>query len=233
MLGQQGREKLQSLNFRLSSYIPHKPTPKQLAFLLTEAEEAMYGGAAGGGKSDALLMGALQYVDQPGYASLILRRSYADLSKSEALIPRSLEWLGAREAHWNSGQKVWTFPSGSTMEFGYLARDLDVYQYASAAYQYIGFDEVTQFQEFQYKFMFSRLRRPKGSTIPLRMRSASNPGGIGHEWVKERFLDKGLEMGRVFIPALLQDNPYLDQESYIRSLGNLDPITLKRLLEGD
>src|SRR3989337_968646 len=77
---------------RLTPYIPHRPTPKQSAFLILPHREAFYGGAAGGGKSDALLMGALQYVDVPGYAALILRRTFTDLAKAEALIPRSLEW---------------------------------------------------------------------------------------------------------------------------------------------
>lgn len=95
-----------------------------------------------------------------------------------------------------------------------------------------GFDELTQFTETKYRFMFSRLRRLKGVTIPLRMRSASNPGDIGHEWVKERFL-RGGSPDRVFVPARIDDNPHLDRAEYAKSLDELDPVTRAQMLEGD
>ena len=189
--------------------------------------------AAGGGKSSALLMGALQYADTPGYAALILRRTYPELSKADGMIPRSLEWLGGTDARWNQQEHRWVFPGGATLEFGHLQHESDVYQYHSAAYQFIGFDELTTFTEFQYRYLFSRLRRPETSTIPLRMRSGSNPGGVGHDWVKQRLLVEGLEHGRAFIPARLVDNPFLDRAEYERSLSNLDPVTRSQLLNGD
>jgi len=95
-----------------------------------------------------------------------------------------------------------------------------------------GFDELTQFRELDYRFLFGWLRRPTGSDIPLRMRAASNPGGIGHEWVKQRFLSEPNEE-RLFLPARLDDNPHLDKESYVQSLMELDPVTRRQILEGD
>ena len=213
-------------------YIPVKPTPKQLAFLLLPTREAMFGGSGGGGKSFALLMAALQYVDIPGYAALLLRRTYADLSKPSALIDISRQWLMGTDARWNDQAKMWRFPSGATLSFGYLDSESDKWQYQGGTYQFIGFDELTQFRELDYRFLFGWLRRPTGSDIPLRMRAASNPGGIGHEWVKQRFLSEPNEE-RLFLPARLDDNPHLDKESYVQSLMELDPVTRRQILEGD
>ncbi len=225
------------------AYIPHEPHPKQAAFLALPILEALYGGAAGGGKSDALLMAALNYVDVPGYSALILRRTYADLAKPDALIPRSKEWLYPTNARWNEQQKQWTFPSGATLSFGYLEHEDDRYHYQGAAYQYIGWDELTQFTETQYTYLFSRCRRPTNESdyprlamVPLRIRAASNPGGVGHEWVKRRFAidsDGGHNIERPFIPARLEDNPSLDAESYDRVLSELDLVTRSQLRLGD
>ena len=202
-------------------------------FLVLQGREAFYGGAAGGGKSDAILMAALQYVDQPGYHALLLRRTYADLALPEALMSRAHEWLRGSDAHWSASEKTWTFPSGATISFGYLASEGDKYRYQSSAFQFIGFDELTQFTEGQYTYMFSRLRRLEGMDFPLRMRSASNPGGLGHVWVKQRFITEGILQDRVFIPAALRDNPYLDTAEYTESLMNLDAVTRAQLLDGD
>jgi predicted phage terminase large subunit-like protein len=204
-----------------------------MAFLLLNCREAMYGGAAGGGKSDALLMGALEYADTPGYNAILFRRTYVQLSLPEALMDRAMQWLGGSSAHWNAQKHMWTFPSGARLSFGNLERDMDKYIYQSAEFQYIGFDELTQFNESQYRYLFSRLRRLEHVDIPLRMRSATNPGGVGHDWVKRRFLIEGAKKGRVFIPARIEDNPSLDRVEYIETLQELDPITRRQLLRGD
>ena len=223
-----------SLTVPWTGYIPHRPTAKQLAFLLLDIPEALYGGAAGGGKSDALLMAALQYVSVPNYAALLLRRTYADLSLPGALMSRAFEWLMPTDARWKNSEKTWVFPSGATLTFGYLDSVGSEYRYQSSEFQFIGFDELTQFRESQYRYLFSRLRRLAGDAVPLRMRSASNPGGIGHEWVRQRLVDRDVDAEeRVFIPATLEDNPYLDRTAYLQSLMQLDPVTRQQLLQGD
>lgn len=213
-------------------YIPHMPTEKQAIFLTLPAEESMFGGAAGGGKSDALLMAALQYVTEPNYAALLLRRTYADLALPGALMDRAHEWLRGTDARWNENTKTWTFPSGATLTFGYLEHENTKYRYQGSEFQFVGFDELTQFTEPMYTYLFSRLRRLKTSNIPIRMRAASNPGGIGHEWVYERFIVTADRLKRAFVPARLTENPHLDQQEYIRSLSELDPITRTQLLSG-
>jgi predicted phage terminase large subunit-like protein len=218
---------------KLNRYIPHVPTVHQGAFLCLPHQEALYGGAAGGGKSDALLMGALQYVDVPGYAAIILRRTFSDLALPGALMDRAEEWLTGTGAKWLERSKTWRFPSGATLSFGYLEAERDKYRYQGSEFQYLAFDELTQFSESQYRYLLSRLRRRTGVEVPLRARAASNPGGIGHEWVRRRFLIEGEAEGRAFIPARLADNPHLDADEYRRALAELDPVTRRQLLEGD
>lgn len=204
-----------------------------------EPSEVFYGGAAGGGKSDWLLMGALEYVDVPGYAAIVFRRTFTDLALPGAIMARSHEWLArwarAGECSWSGQEKCWTFRSGATLQFAYMEHTNDELRYQSAEFQYVAFDELTQFPEHQYRYMFSRLRRPAGGTladVPLRMRAASNPGGPGHDWVRSRFVDEQAP-SRVFVPARLDDNEHIDRAAYVASLQHLDPVTRQRLLDGD
>lgn len=201
--------------------------------------EVFYGGAAGGGKTYATLLAAAQFVDIPGYSALLLRENFADLNQPGAWIPVSKSWWLNSSAHWSATDHRWTFPSGATITFGYLEYDDSVYQYDTASYQYIAIDELVQHTEWRYRFMFGRLRRPAVgpvSEVPLRMRSASNPGGKGHDWVKKRFIDPVTrEKGAVFVPARLDDNAgNMDVESYRRdSLSKLDPLTRAQREKGD
>jgi len=242
----------------MNPYIPKRPhpntgvngpSPKQMEFLLLSDREAFYGGAAGGGKSDALLMGALMYVDVPRYAGILFRKTLADHQLPEGLIPRMHQWAAYAEqrgypSKWNGSTATYTFPTRdletgeltwndpSTVSFGYMKAALDHFRYQSSAYQYIGFDETGHFLEEQYRYMFSRLRRLQGSHIPLRLRGAGNPGGVGHEWVKRRFINPETAIAP-FIPAKLEDNAFLDFDEYVESLNELDPITFRQLRYGD
>ncbi len=231
----------------LSLYSPHAPYPKQQQFLELDCREAFFGGAAGGGKSDCLLMCALQFVHVPAYSALILRKDTQRLRLSGGLIPRSLEWLKThREVHWNGNDSRFTFPSGATLQFGYLDSASDKFRYGSSEFQFIGFDELTEFREDDYNFMFSRLRKTVDLDVPLRVRSASNPGNAGHVWVKSKFISEEAEKalkeggdgvfykdGAAFIPSKISDNPAIDEEEYRKSLSHLPPVTRERLMHGD
>ncbi|WP_254512817.1 terminase large subunit domain-containing protein [Anatilimnocola floriformis] len=232
------------------AWVPHRPWPKQQTFMQLTCLEALYGGAAGGGKSEALLMAALEHVHVPGYAALILRRDTQRLNLAGGLIPRSHEWLSGKGATWSSAQKRWTFPTGAepaTLTFGYLRDRHDKYRYGSSEFQFIAFDELTEFPEEDYLFLFSRLRRKRGLHAPLRIRSASNPGNIGHLWVRSRFihpdyLAHGTDQSRAaiiwhqdraYVPAQIGDNPALDEQEYRQSLVHLPPLARERLMHGD
>lgn len=194
-------EKLRAKRSIDSSFTPHDPTPRQQLFLDLKDLEAFYGGAAGGGKTDALLMAALQYVDVPGYSALLLMKSFSDLSKPGALMDRAAEWLTGSGAQWHSLTKSWEFPNvagkSATLSFGYLQNDADKYNYRTAEYQFIGTDELTRFLEKTYTYLFSRLRRLKTAAhVPIRMRSASNPaqpGEPGMQWVESRFIPEDFD----------------------------------------
>jgi predicted phage terminase large subunit-like protein len=198
----------------------------------------MYGGQAGGGKSDSLLVAPLRWVDQRHFRGIIFRNTYQDIEKSlgersENLYPEAFP--GAR---YNRADHTWTFPSGAKIYLSYLGNDADALAHKSQEYQYVGFDELTTFSRKQYTYLTSRIRSSKG--IPTRLRSATNPGDKGHEWVFERFrawldpeypnpavggevrwfaLVDGKEQevpsthpgarSRCFIPASIKDNPVL------------------------
>lgn len=224
---------LDSTRETLTRWCPFTPTASQYVFLASIEPEVMYGGAAGGSKSTALLMAALQYVDVPGYAALIIRRTYAELIKPGALIDKSLSWLMPTAAKWNQQEHQWTFPGGAKLTFGYLDTEMDKFQYQSAEFNFIGVDELTQFERSRYLYLFSRLRRGVNCPVPTRMRSATNPGGIGHAWVRERFIAPHDDPDRRFISAKLQDNPHLDAKEYVKTMSNLDAVDRARLLHGD
>lgn len=215
-------------------YCPEEPSITQRVFLRTNAIEALFGGAAGGGKSSALLMAAMQYVDIPGYSAILFRRTFADLSLPGALMDRFKLWLDAMDdVHWNANSYVATFPSGARISFGYLNNTNDYLRYKGSEFQFIGMDEVTEIRESDYRYLFSRLRRPASgqlAQVPLRMRCASNPAP---NWVRQRFIVEGKEKGRIFVPSKLTDNPGIDADSYRQALQELDPIERRRLEEGD
>ena len=215
-------------------YCPEEASITQNVFLRTYSIEALFGGAAGGGKSSALLMAALQYVDVPGYSAILFRKTYADLALPGALMDRFRSWINNHdEVHWNNNTYIATFPSGARIAFGYLNNTNDYLRYKGSEFQFIGMDEVTEIRENDYRYLFSRLRRPASgalSKVPLRMRAASNPAP---NWVRQRFILEGTSSGRIFVPSKLTDNPGIDVDSYRQALSALDPIERRRLEMGD
>ena len=220
-------------------------TKKQEKFIKSDAFETLFGGAAGGGKSYGQLVDALLYaLKYPKSKQIIFRSTFADLEKS--LIRVSLDIYPLSIADYNSSKHTWKFNNGSIIDFGYIQYEKDVYQYQSAEYDVIRFDELTHFTEFMYTYMISRCRG--ANTYPKRIKSSTNPGGVGHTWVKERFIDIGepnvihnckLETGeevtRIFIPSLVTDNKFMLEydPDYIKRLDALPEKERKALKYGD
>lgn len=217
-------------------------THKQALFLVFEGREAFYGGAAGGGKSVAILLAALMYVCQPGYHALIMRRTHKQLAKADSILSKAKEWLmNAPGVRWNGEDNKFTFPSGATLEFGHMEHENAKFNYQGGTWHFIGVDEATQFTEEMISYPRSRQRRDRKFPVPVRWRGSGNPGGIGHEHIKHRYVkdEKGHKVAptadRQFFPAKLSDNPHLDPEEYTKTLkeSGVDPLTLAQLLEGD
>lgn len=222
-----------------NEFIPKTPHPKQVEFLNNYKREVLFGGAAGGGKSAALLMAALQYVHVPAYNAILLRKTFADLENADALIDVSLDWLSNTRAKWNANKLRWTFPSGATLAFGHLKDPTSHLNYKGAQFQFIGFDEASDIRAHQMDYLRTRLRRVRTTPVPLRVRYGTNPGGISHIWLKERFgVDNGGAFGkttefREFIPSRIADNPSLLADEYIENLMDVsDPLIRQQLLEG-
>lgn len=220
-------------------------TKKQQYFIDSQAFETLFGGAAGGGKSYGQLVDGLLYaLKYPKSKQIIFRTTFADLEKS--LIRTSMNLYPLSIADYNSSKHTWKFKNGSIIDFGYIQYEKDVYQYQSAEYDVIRFDELTHFTEFMYTYMISRCRG--ANPYPKCIKSSTNPGGVGHNWVKERFIDIGapnvmhtckLETGetttRIFIPSLVQDNKFMltYDPDYITRLDALPEKERKALKYGD
>ena len=214
----------------------------QTEFLAAAETDVLYGGAAGGGKSYAMLVDPLRYAHRAAHRALIIRRSMPELreliDKSRELYPKAFAGCKYREV-----EKLWNFPSGAKIEFGFLERDADVYRYQGQAYSWIGFDEITHLPtEFAWNYLASRLRTTDSEITPY-MRCTANPGGVGAHWVKKRYIepsdpDKSFigkdGLTRKFIPARLEDNPFLATDGrYEQMLKALPPTQRKQLLEGN
>ena len=214
----------------------------QTDFLAADEKDVLYGGAAGGGKSYAMLVDPLRYAHRKAHRALIIRRSMPELremiDKSRELYPQAFPGAKFREV-----EKLWNFPSGAKVEFGFLERDADVYRYQGQAYSWIGFDEITHLPtEFSWNYLASRLRTTD-KEIQTYLRCTANPGGVGSNWVKKRYIEPNESnksflgkdgLTRKFIPAKLADNPYLAEDGiYEQMLKSLPPIQRRQLLEGN
>lgn len=224
-----------------------RPSPKQSEFLSIpySIKEAFYAGAVMAGKSDVLLMYPLihKWHLQPGFKGLFLRRTIPELKLE--IIPRSKDYYKIKgiDGEFNATDRCWTFPSGARITFGHLETEDDVHIYDSMQINYCAFDELTSFTEWQYTYLtLQRVRSLEGSSLPAVVRSASNPGNIGHNWVRKRFIDpnpKGFTVienkfgvRRIYIPATIKDNPYASEE-YVKSLESLPEAEKQSKLYGN
>ena len=221
----------------------------QSDFLASSEREVFYGGARGGGKSYAMLVDPLRYCDKQHHRALLIRRTMPELrdliNHSQQLYSKA--YPGAK---WREQEKEWRFPSGARIEFGYAENLTDALRYQGQSYTWIGIDELPQYPTPDiYNFLRSSLRSVDPE-IPVYMRATGNPGNVGSLWVKEMFVDPcesnkrfdveiptpmGVKtISRKFIPAKLQDNPYLMQtDDYYAMLASLPEVQKKQFLEGD
>lgn len=176
-------------------------------------------------------MAALGYVDRPTYNALILRRTYRELARAGALMHRAAEWLEPTDARWRSKDRAWEFPSGARLEFGFCQHAGDLRQYKSSEYSMIGIDQVEDWPENEYEYFFTRLRS-SDQDIPQRMRCTFNPGGVGKEWIKKRFLTVPLAKGTAYVPSARSDNPAMD-ERYGLALLKVQGVEGVRMREGN
>lgn len=230
------------------------PQEQQRKFMSRFEDEALYGGAAGGGKSDALVIEATRQVHIPYYKGLILRKTFPQLSE---LIDKSLNYYPRAfpKARYNATQHTWYFPSGAKIIFGSMHTSNDKINYQGQAYDFIGFDELTHFKYDEYMYLLSR-NRPNGAGTRCYMRATANPGGIGHGWVKDRFITAAKPMttiwddvsiihpdghteiqkkSRIFVPSTVFDNKILmeNDPNYVARLASLPEAERNALLYGD
>ena len=217
-------------------------TRRQKAFIDATETEVLFGGAAGGGKSYGQLVDAFLYaMKYPKSKQLLLRRTFPELEHS--LIRTARELYPIDRFTYNASSHTGKFFNGSILDFGHLATDGDVYQYQSAEYDVIRFDELTHFTEFQYTYLMSRIRAG-GNNYPKHLKSSTNPGGVGHTWVKERFIDPAPPntsfigsdgISRIFLPAKIDDNKFLmaNDPTYKDRLRALGEDQQKALLLGE
>src|SRR5262245_8176052 len=165
----------------------HPHAGPQTTFLRAVAYEVLYGGQAGGGKSDALLYGGLRQINHPAYKALILRRTFPELRE---LIDRSLLTFPRAGGVWNQVDHRWTFPTGATYQFGYCGTYAEALQYQGQQYTWIGYDELGQLAEERvWLYLMSRNRAAAPGLVRM-MRASANPGGPGHAWIKRRFISR-------------------------------------------
>lgn len=236
---------------RMAAWVPQ---PKQAEFMRRFEDEVLFGGAAGGGKSDALVAEALRQITKPAYKGLIIRKTYQQL---EELIDKSrlLYPLIDPRAKYNGGDHTWHFSSGAKIRFGSMHHRDDRKQYQGRAFDFIAFDELTHFTWEEYDFLRSR-NRPNAPGMLVYMRATANPGGVGHGWVKDRFITaappnttiwetvkfrdrdgttRQKRMSRIFIPSFVQDNAALmaNDPDYIFRLASMSEAERNALLYGD
>lgn len=229
--------------------INYKPTPKQAFFHASKANEILYGGAAGGGKTKAIIMDALfRTMTYPKTTAVIFRRTYNELKDTD--IKEALESYPEGVGKYIAGNYEFRLANGSRILFRHCETEADRFKYSGIEIQFLYFDELTSFEQVIYDFIKTRLRAKKSLGVVPIVRSASNPGNIGHGWVKKMFVDAGPYMEiqtqeiysealhktkkirTQYIPALATENPFITDD-YIFELEQKPEALRRALLNGD
>lgn len=229
--------------------IEYSPTPKQQMFHSSIADEILYGGGAGGGKTVAIVKDAFfRTATYPGTTAVIFRRTFRELEDTD--IKEALASYPKSVAKYNGGRHEFTLKNGSKILFRQCEHPADRFTYSGLEIQFLYFDELTEFEQVVYDFIKTRLRAKKSLGVVPIVRSASNPGGIGHSWVKSLFVDAAPYMEIVeqkvwseamhkertirtqYIPSLVMENPYITDD-YIFQLEQKPEALRRALLNGD
>lgn len=220
------------------TWLPHRGAQEE--FLQRSEFEVLFGGSAGPGKTDCLVAALTRDVRHPKYHGLLIRRTFPQLQE---VIDRCWKLYPLMGGKYRATDKRWMFPSGAIIDLGHMQHELDKHNYQGKEYHKIGVDELTQFTETMYTYLFSRLRTTDPEIVP-QILSTTNPGGIGHKWVKERFVSIGQPLrtyfdpktglSRCFVPATIEDNPtlFLNDPAYLARLESLPEIERMRLRYG-
>lgn len=242
---------LSSVLEKFSTWRPH---PRQEDFLQVPYDvfEVLYGGALGGGKTDALIVAPIvlrtkkskiQLYEHPQFVGIIFRRTFPELEKK--IIPRAKQIYESLGATYNETKKCFTFPSGAKIFLGHMEKEKDVTQHDTNEFQYVGIDQAEQFTEFQLRYISSRIRS-SNPDLPAIYRMTANPGGESHIYLRDRFvkpnpagnivlIDRLTKLKRIYIPARLTDNPSLmeNDPDYINRLMLLPEAEREAKMNGD
>lgn len=234
-------------NKKVVSAFNYVPSERQTLLHTSPAFETLYGGAAGGGKTAGMVVEAAKLgMKYPGIRVYYFRRTYPELEQS--VVPEFMKLcqplMDAGEIKYNSNDHTFYFQNGSTVKLAYCDNPTDRYKYLSAEFHVLIVDELTTFEEDIYEFLKTRVRS-SNPNFPLKVLCATNPGGIGHSWVKRRFIHPMRpetlwthpESGetRMFIPATVEDNPIAHlRDTYRQRLQGVENEEMKRAyLYGD
>jgi phage terminase large subunit len=219
----------------------YSASERQTIFHTSEAFETLYGGAAGGGKTTAIVAEAITYaLEYPKARIYIFRRTIPELKQS--IVPEIYKqcsaYIDTGGMKYNSQDRTFTFRNGSIIQLAYLENPADMFRYQSAESHLLLVDELTHFSQEEYEYLKTRVRST--GEHPLKVMAATNPGNIGHGWVKQYFIDIAVPEtvytdksgnSRMFVPAKIDDHPIKAfRDSYGRQLDSLSDPDLKRAL---